>query len=78
MEEDESGKTKIVGNKIKRLSWESGQLRKVQTLNILDKTMRESQTQRAWDRALSRTNHKEETSRLPPKDFPDWAIQSSE
>ncbi|CAB4033220.1 Hypothetical predicted protein, partial [Paramuricea clavata] len=76
VEEDESGKTKIVGYKIKRLSWESRKLRKVKV--FLDKTMRESQTQRARDRALPRTHHEQESSRLPLKDFPDWAIQSSE
>ncbi|CAB4000147.1 Hypothetical predicted protein [Paramuricea clavata] len=74
--EAESGKTKIVGYKIKRLSWVSGKLRKVKA--FLDKTMREGQTQRARDRALPRTDHEVESSTLPPKDFPDWAIQSSE
>lgn len=76
VEEDENGKPKIVGYKIKRLSWESRRFTSVK--QFLDKAMAESQTQRARDRALPRTDHEEESPRLPPKDFPDWAISSAE
>jgi hypothetical protein len=55
VEEDENGKPKIVGYKIKRLSWESRRFTSVK--QFLDKAMAESQTQRVRDRALPRTYH---------------------
>ena len=71
-EEDENGRMKVVGYKVKRLSWESRKLRKIK--DLLDNAVKERQTQRARDRALPRTDHEEKSLKLPPKDFPDWAI----
>ena len=65
VEEDENGKPKIVGYKIKRLSWESRRFTSVK--QFLDKTMAESQTQRAQDRALPRTDHEEESPKGLPR-----------
>ena len=72
VEEDENGKTKVVGYKVKRLSWESGKLRRIK--QGLDKASKEGQTKRARDRALPRVEHEEKSTRLPPEDFPEWAI----
>jgi hypothetical protein len=72
VEEDENGRNKVVGYKVKRLSWESSKLRKIK--KALDKTMREGQSQRARDRALPRTDHEEKSTRLPPEGFPEWPI----
>ena len=56
VEEDESGKTKVVAYKVKRLSWESEKLKKIK--QGLDKASKEGQTKRARDRALPRVEHK--------------------
>lgn len=72
VEEDENGRRKVIGYKVKRLSWESSKLKSIKA--FLDKAMSESQTQRARDRALPRTDHAEQSSRFPPKNFPSWAI----
>ena len=54
-EEDENGRMKVVGYKVKRLSWESRKLKKIK--DLLDNAVKERQTQRARDRTLPRTDH---------------------
>ena len=63
---------KVVGYKVKRLSWESRKLKKIK--DLLDNAVKERQTQRARDRTLPRTDQEEKSLKLPPKDLPDWAI----
>ena len=72
VEEDENGRMKVVGYKVKRLSWESRKLKKIK--DLLDNAVKERQTQRARDRTLLRTDQEEKSLKLPPKDFLDWAI----
>ena len=67
VEEDENGKTKVVAYKVKRLSWESGKLRRIK--QGLDKAPKEGQTKRAQDRALPRVEHEEKSTRVPPEDL---------
>ena len=70
--EDENGRMKVVGYKVKRLSWESRKLKKIK--DLLDNAVKERQTQRARDRTLPGTDQEEKSLKLPPEDFPDWAI----
>ena len=61
--------------KVKRLSWESRNLRKIK--KKLDKAYNKSLTKRARDRVLPRTVTEDFSSRQPPAGYdslPEWAV----
>ena len=73
--EDAEGSQKVVGCKVKRLSWESRNLRKIK--KKLDKAYNKSLTKRARDRVLPRTVVEDFSSRQPPAghdSLPEWAV----
>ena len=73
--EDAEGSQKVVGCKVKRLGWESRNLRKIK--KKLDKAYNKSLTKRARDRGLPRTVAEDFSSRQSPAghdSLPEWAV----
>ena len=73
--EDTQGSQKVVGYKVKRLSWESRHLRKIK--KKLDTAYNKSIMNRARDRVLPRTVAEDFSSRQPPANrhsLPEWAV----
>ena len=73
--EDTQGSQKVVGYKVKRLSWERRHLRKIK--NKLDTAYNKSLMNRARDRVLPRTVAEDFSSRQPPANhhsLPEWAV----
>ena len=73
--EDAEGSQKVIGYKVKRLGWESRNLRKIK--KKLDKAYNKSLTKRARDRVLPRTVAEDFSSRQPPAghdSLPEWAV----
>ena len=72
-ESDESGNIKVVNYTVKRLSWESRQLRKMK--KKLDKAYNKRLTKRAKERILPRTEAEQKSERQAPTEFPQWALK---
>ena len=72
-ENDDNGNSKVVKYAVKRLSWQSRQLRKM--IKKLDKAYKKKLTKRAKERILPRTEAKENSDRKPPNEFPQWALK---
>jgi hypothetical protein len=71
-EDDEQGHFKVVGYKIKGLSWEIPKLKKMK--RKLDKIYKKTLTQRAKDRILPRVDGIRPSGRLLPDNMPEWAV----
>ena len=72
-EDDENGSSRVVRYAVKRLSWESRQLRKMK--KKLDKAYKKRLTKRAIERILPRIEAEENSQRQPPTEFPQWALK---
>jgi len=62
-ENDENGNVKVVKYAVKKLSWESGQLRKMK--KKLDKAYKKRLTKRAKERTLPRTERRKSQNVSP-------------
>jgi len=72
-EDDENGNSRVVRYAVKRLSWESRQLRKMK--KKLDKAYKKRLTKRAIERILPRIEAEETSERQSPTEFPQWALK---
>ena len=73
--EDAEGSQKVVGYKVKRLGWQSRNLRKIK--KKLDKAYNKPLTKRARDRILPRTVAEDFSPQQPPAghdSLPEWAV----
>lgn len=72
-ENDENGNAKVMKYAVKKLSWESRQLRKMK--KKLDKAYQKRLTKRAKERILPRIEPEEKSERQSPTEFPQWALK---
>ena len=71
-ENNDNGNSKVVKYVVKRLSWQSRQLRKMK--KMLDKAYKKKLTKRARERILP-TEAEENSDRQPPIEFTQWALK---
>ena len=71
-EEQEGGRRKLIGYKVKHFAWESSKLKKIK--GKLDRAYRRSLTRRALDRVLPRNISDTLSDREPPNEIPQWGI----
>jgi len=72
-EDDENGNSKVVRYAVKRLKWESRQLRKME--KKLDKAYKKRLTKRAIERILPRIEAEENSECHSLTEFPQWALK---
>lgn len=71
-EEDDNGNRKLTEYRVKRLSWESRELKKIK--RKLDKAYANRLTKRAKDRVVKRVDATEPSDREAPENLPEWAL----
>lgn len=71
-EEDGNGHRKLTQYRVRRLTWESRELKKIK--KKLDKVYSKRLTKRAKDRVIKRVDATEPSDREAPDDIPEWAL----
>ena len=68
------GKKRVIKYEVRRLSWESRQLRKIK--KKLNTKYRKGLSKRACNRILPREDADQNSNRNVPENFPEWAVQA--